>query len=307
MGNFDAEIAGLARDVQALLPGVQSGDEESAEAAESSDVHIVVPTIAAIRSKLSRFLRHKGMGEGDRSDVQVLRTVLSHIANHRNVSAKLVEGVCRIVEKAGASLPVREFGGAQEQSFLRSVREHPDDLAHPSAYADWLMDHGRQEEGEVIKIILELRCEFHPARRRELRVRAVLLQDIVQKLWRRRFSDANLPVFHPVLRRGLLHEVQMGANGFRNHAEELFSMAPSIQSLKLNSLGIRDLAGVGDTPELVNIHELSLNGASMGGARETQLNEGQILALLRSPHLTGLQELSMARRAAVPARLSTAL
>jgi uncharacterized protein (TIGR02996 family) len=212
----------------------------------------------------------------------------------------------------------------QDDAFLDSIIENPDDNGLRLIYADWLEERGNPR-AEFIRVQIELaRLPDEDPRRAELEEREHQLFDEHGQDWLRPFrgilaaADCT-PVFHG----GFLSEItfwgQPGARRLLARAEALFRRAPicwlrllpmgghGVQSfpwdrpkLDVDRLRLADLQAITALPQLVRVTLLDLSGATLdnpsGGPEllvSNAIGDAGTRALADSPYLRGLKTLDL--------------
>lgn len=183
--------------------------------------------------------------------------------------------------------------------FLDAILSEPDELSHRLVFADWLEDYGQPERAEFIRLQIERDGLplAHPCARRNLRRESVLLAEhelawagpIAQQARRWRFH------------RGFVEELDLPADQFLAHGQELFRLAP-IRRLHLRNTGVlphllRTARASRQFAELLSrIVVLNFNREYLGEAT------GQ--KLLSLPRLPQLKALHLAQNALSPEALA---
>jgi uncharacterized protein (TIGR02996 family) len=210
----------------------------------------------------------------------------------------------------------------QDDAFLESILENPDDDGLRLIYADWLEEHGNPR-AEFIRVQIELaRLPDDDPRRPELEEREHQLFEEHGQAWLRPFRGILAAVdCTPFFHGGFLSEVtfwgQPGARRLLARAEVLFRRAP-IRWLRLLPLGghggrlfpwdrpkldvdrlsLADLRAITALPQLARVTLLDLSGATLdnptGGPEllvSNAIGDTGASALAESPHLHGLKTL----------------
>jgi uncharacterized protein (TIGR02996 family) len=175
-----------------------------------------------------------------------------------------------------------------EQRFLETIRQNPDDDAPRLVYADWLEEHGDPDRAEFIRIDIEL-DRIHKKggqgdqqgesnkhlyqRHRELREEH--LEEWLQPVAGLHEHDWD---------RGFLSCIHVSPEPFLEVAEEVFRRHPAIDVLGLHGLSSEDLKRVVRLPYLGQLGLLELHSEG--------IKAGEWVPLLASP-LTRLVSLSL--------------
>lgn len=179
-----------------------------------------------------------------------------------------------------------------EESFLRSIRAEPAELAHRLIYADWLDEHGDEagrDRAEFIRVQCRLAdASLDPAgeetgrlRQREAALwkkhRVRWLADVPQALRRRTL------VFH----RGFLEEMALTMPQFLRYADVLMDDHPLHRVRFTGRPGNATLSQLAGRPELARLTAIDLSGT--GVATPEMLRR-----LLDTPFVSKLERLELA-------------
>jgi uncharacterized protein (TIGR02996 family) len=222
----------------------------------------------------------------------------------------------------------------QKQAFLDDIIEHPDDDAPRLVFADWLDDHGTEEDRARAEFIrLQCRLEVGPFTARQVLLmwaRITELLRLYDAVWRAEFPDLPGVTFRR-FRRGFVDEVRFnGWDRFQQFAGQVCSLVP-IQRLHLpRILYFINHGAPLDSPLIERVRELDLSGPELGDqplvalascSRLKKLRKLTLIArsgdqfldhshrftirgarpLVESSHLADLQELSIRERQVTPA------
>src|SRR4051794_32181741 len=111
------------------------------------------------------------------------------------------------------------------EAFLEHIREHPDDDAVRLIYADWLEEHAAGEDERARAEFIRAQCRLaagvaDPDERLALADRARLLERRHRDAWLRPLRGL---VENAVFRRGFVERVEVDAETFADHGDELFA------------------------------------------------------------------------------------
>jgi uncharacterized protein (TIGR02996 family) len=174
---------------------------------------------------------------------------------------------------------------ASEDSFLRAIIDAPDDDGVRLVYADWLDEHGHPARAEFIRLQCELATvpEGDP-RRRKMKAREEALLKAHEEAW-----TAPLRAFASDCKfsGGLVTEITATIPALVEHGEQLFRLAP-IRTIHVRYSESPDRSKAADgarrfaaCPWLAHLMALDLCLAGLG--------QGEVEAILSSPHLTRLK------------------
>ncbi len=175
---------------------------------------------------------------------------------------------------------------SEEEALVRMAASTPEDDDLRLVYADWLEEHGREEQAGFVRAQCELsRLEeagvpLHSHRAEALLHRCEALEPRREGAWRA------LESVQTAVRRGLPAVVRCGAREFAECGQEWMAALPTLHALHLVELGgsIRDARALGAAEHLALITRLRVEGR----AREAAVAE-----LLASPRLANLTELAL--------------
>jgi uncharacterized protein (TIGR02996 family) len=183
----------------------------------------------------------------------------------------------------------------EQAALLAAICADPDDDAPRLVYADWLQEHGDEEQAEFIRESIKLSWMPRGAEGRdELFLRLLGLEGAHGEAWIKAVGIKVVPLSWrgASFERGLLTEaVYRQVPDFIAERQILFTRLPvrkltcSLEDrFRSDSTGIEKLAAM---PELARLRSLSFAGFSFRGSHRDIWN-----ALIHSPHLSGLRELS---------------
>jgi uncharacterized protein (TIGR02996 family) len=185
---------------------------------------------------------------------------------------------------APAIRPAPTEGQRTEKGLLDDILDHPDDDTPRLVYANWLDDHDQPLRAELIRVQIEAARlpEDNPARARlEARARGIL--DEQKAAWigeLNNFSES----YH--FDRGLVGEVEITAEQFAQHADELLRVAPAAV-LRVHVAGWQDAKVLVSCRRLLSVRRLALLGERVGGAGARILAESPLIANLKALSLVG--------------------
>jgi uncharacterized protein (TIGR02996 family) len=171
---------------------------------------------------------------------------------------------------------------SDEEGFLRTIIDNPDDDAPRLIFADWLEERG-DLRGEFIRIQCALtRLAIGDERRPDLIRREQALQVEHGETW---LGPLKLLVKGWQFRRGFVESATLPGRQFLIRATEIFNLAP-IRELRLTNLGMGnfpadDLAAI---EQLTRVDALELAGAA---------GDERISAILRSKRLKQITRLQL--------------
>jgi len=173
-------------------------------------------------------------------------------------------------------------------TFLRAIREAPDDVSLRLIFADWLDEHD-DPLGEFIRLQLELerlRSDLDNPRSEQLRQREEKMLHRHRGKWLgpvKKLAEYHQQTVWPLFRGGLVEEAWMSAKTFLEQGETVFRACPA-----LHELVVHQALGKGkqfaSLPLLSHLKHLTL--AEWLSARDA-------VALSQSPHLGGLKKLRL--------------
>jgi uncharacterized protein (TIGR02996 family) len=169
----------------------------------------------------------------------------------------------------------------------RAVLVNRDDDTPRLIYADWLDENGQSDRAALIRAqVEESRAEPYSARARAAENRAARLLEVHRKAWTRHLYGKVVEA--PRFQRGFIEHVTVEPVEI-DSITSIFEMEP-LQSLKLvrpeNAQGSINFLPVFELKQLGQIRQLEIS------ARNGFLHD-EYMALLKSPHLDGLQKLSL--------------
>lgn len=169
-----------------------------------------------------------------------------------------------------------------EQAFLDTIFEYPDEDGPRLVYADWLEESGRTERAEFIRIQMELPHVLPRSRERAaLARREKQLLSKHRSEWFSEFDGWTLNRTY-FIRRGFVDAVETRAEMFLEGMQEHFRRSP-IREVKLEGVS-RDMhARLAALPRLSRLRMLEMYGAHIDAA---VLNK-----YLKSPHSSNLTAL----------------
>ena len=171
-----------------------------------------------------------------------------------------------------------------EASFQRAILASPNNFTPRLVYADWLDEHDRSIESQLLRLEAELHTyPIDDPRRASLRSRVWDLQREYDVLWQQRLPILRGVVWGQVVH-GVLNRVQLSLNVNAVIPEGLFAFLPMMQ-LHIDRLTPRQAARLANRAELRSLVALS--------ASSRELTEDALVALLESPHLTSLATLQL--------------
>jgi uncharacterized protein (TIGR02996 family) len=177
-----------------------------------------------------------------------------------------------------------------DEAFLADICANPDDDAPRLVYADWLDDHDQPHRAEFIRVQCQLaRLGMNDPQRDELEWRAWELLTVHRQEW---FSS--LPALArkkkaATFRRGFVERLSLTAKEFLRQGKTLFAAMP-LRGVHLRTLG-RHVESLVACPLLARLSALDLGHNTQG----IDVGVGAVVALVGSPHLTGLTELGLSR------------
>jgi uncharacterized protein (TIGR02996 family) len=174
----------------------------------------------------------------------------------------------------------------QEEAFLQTIREAPDDDGARLIYADWLEDNGQPDRSEFIRVQIQLtRLPADAPEREPLASREKQLYQQHNDDWTAGLVDLGTTVWK--YERGIAHSAHSTTGKFVANAEQVFRLAPLLRDMRLSGAGKyrQELAAL---PYLAQLTGLSI----IDGTRPTLLQAGA-LALAASPYLTNLERLEL--------------
>ena len=168
-----------------------------------------------------------------------------------------------------------------EGTFIRMIRDKPDDDGPRLVFADWLEDQGDPDRAEFIRVQIELsRTDATLPRWFELTDRETELLQRHRQMWLNPFGNW---VWEARFRRGMVEALQISAETFLHNWPELFDRLP-IRHLKLYDVA-HHAAALAACPGLAAIHALDLARSFAEGA--------WLATFIVSPHLHALQTLDL--------------
>ncbi len=179
-----------------------------------------------------------------------------------------------------------------DEAFLQAIAAAPDDDDAPRlVYADWLEERGDSERAEFIRVQVALSRNADGAgdlpadviARLKGRERSLLSRN--KKRWLQPLRELKAEgTTHPELWRGFAEDVAMDAAAFLERGEELWRVCP-VKRLRLRNIDglARQLS---QCSALARASHLELGG-------KPPLTAMALRTLWESPHLTGLQALSL--------------
>jgi uncharacterized protein (TIGR02996 family) len=183
-----------------------------------------------------------------------------------------------------ARRPAPEPGPRTEEGLLADIRDNPDDDAPRLIYADWLDEHDQPLRAELIRVQVErdrLPAKDPARKRLEECSRAILAEG--EEEWTAPLRPLVLSYRYV---RGLIDDVEVEADRFAAHADELLRLAPTAAWCVLVG-GWQEVRTVVGCKQLLRIRRLRLQAVDgwMGGAGARVLAE--------SPHVANLKALSL--------------
>jgi uncharacterized protein (TIGR02996 family) len=180
----------------------------------------------------------------------------------------------------------------EQAALLAAIVAEPDDDTPRLVYADWLQEHGDEEQAEFIRESIRLYWMSEDAEGREaLSVRLLGLEGVRGEAWVKGvgLTIAPLDWASAGFERGLLTEaVYRNADNFIAERQILFTRLPVRKlTISVDYFYPADFRKLAVLPELVRLRSLSFSG---GYRPFTHRDNWK--ALIHSPHLSGLRELS---------------
>jgi len=179
---------------------------------------------------------------------------------------------------------------AEQAALLAAIVAEPDDDTPRLVYADWLQEHGDEEQAQFIRDSIKL--SLMPQDREgweELCVRLLGLEGVRGEAWVKGVGLKVAPLSweRAGFERGLLTEaVYRQWSDFIAERQILFARFP-VRRLTFPEGYGTELAVM---PELAGLRSLNVNGGGWYGGRYASLDQWK--ALINSPHLSGLNEFS---------------
>lgn len=181
-----------------------------------------------------------------------------------------------------------------EEAFLRDILSSPDEDAPRLVYADWLDEHGGEDDrprAALIRAQCELERLADGDKRRKPRQREIagLLKEHGET-WTKPLADAKIGQDWE-FRRGFLEKLTISARAFVPVAAQLFQLAPMVRAITFPDASneVEDLA---DCPELANLREIDLDRmCACGGCRIDR----ELRYLFASPQVANLTFLRVSR------------
>src|SRR5262245_37010710 len=178
-----------------------------------------------------------------------------------------------------------------DQAFLRTILDRPDDDNPRLVYADWLQENGDPDRAEFIRAQIGLdRAADDDPDRAELTGRAEALLARKGRGWLRPLQELVVSAEFGFTR-GFVEDARLSSAQFLVHGERLFALTP-LRRLTLSDMG-PGLGMMPHSPLLARLEGLDLGGCWQGDAVVT--------ALGASPHLGGLASLGLSRIGLGPA------
>jgi uncharacterized protein (TIGR02996 family) len=184
----------------------------------------------------------------------------------------------------------RPAAATEEDAFLRTILEHPDDDMARLVFADWL-----EERGDPRGPFIRLQCQRAGLTHHDPGFKELLAQE--SALFKQHHAEWMKPVQRLVdeveFRRGFIAHVGGTVERFLKNADRLLRLAP-IQSVKLTQIKSQ-VQQLSECPQLAKVRALILSQNSIGlGSRTLQ-------TLMDSPFIGQLTELRLFECALGPA------
>jgi uncharacterized protein (TIGR02996 family) len=171
-----------------------------------------------------------------------------------------------------------------DDSFRQDIIEHPYDDAPRLIYADWLEENGQPERAELIRIQIELaRWNLSNTRRAELKE---IESSLLRLHWNRWTEDIYPDITEACFHRGFIERANFSIDWFLKNAELLFRREP------LRYLALREEYEVPNVEQLASCAHLA-RISTLDLINLDLLETEQVLTLLRSPHLGGIERLGL--------------
>jgi uncharacterized protein (TIGR02996 family) len=169
------------------------------------------------------------------------------------------------------------------EAFQQAILQAPEDDVPRLVYADWLEENDQPARAEFIRLGCRLASLPENDRRRgPFEDRELALLETHGDNWRAQIPRS-LPAGEMRFRRGFLERLDITAEQFLAHANDLFRVAPIVE-LRLRE-GAGRLAEIGQHPALQRVRSLELGA--------TGLQASDIADLVASPHLGRLEVLDL--------------
>jgi uncharacterized protein (TIGR02996 family) len=173
-------------------------------------------------------------------------------------------------------------------ALLQEILQSPDDDAPRLVYADWLEQQGDDEANARAELIRAQCAVEHasPAKQAalKLRIRAVLKR--FGRRWTARVKQAKLGAAW-TFRRGFLDGVTLAAEKFPKHAEEMFSLVPTLSTLRCPEAS-NEIAAFLACPLVARLTELNLKQMCSCGTCSIERELPLVFASERVANLTKL-------------------
>jgi uncharacterized protein (TIGR02996 family) len=177
----------------------------------------------------------------------------------------------------------------QRDAFLQAICENPEDDATRLIYADWLEEHGDDQDAARAEFIrVQIECSRLPPDdpgRADLSRRQAHLLGSHRDTWLRQLPALRGVVWPHRFWRGFISGADVQAWKFyRRHAAALFTATP-VQFLRVVGIGAQTCRELAQSTYLGRLLGLELIDTSLGDAG--------VQALAGCPHLTNLQSLTL--------------
>ena len=155
----------------------------------------------------------------------------------------------------------RKAASSQEDAFLQTILEHPDDDIPRLVFADWL-----EEQGNPRGAFIRLQCERAKLTQHDSAWKDLLAQEAA--LLREFDAEWSKPVLRYVdevhYRRGFVEHIRVSAMKLLKTADRLFRAAP-VSSIRLElNVSKNLLPGIAESPWLAHVSELDLSHEQSG-------------------------------------------